>query len=140
MHEHCEASKPNPASSKSSKCQPESYVSSEDDSMPSPKQLVKWAAEYLEHVLLHEKSLLKWKFKHHKQSHTQDVEESSSSDEEPVAVRRKHSCPLKAHFVKPSQELSQLKHQMEEDTVEQHVDNTLWGQKVHAHIMSDREL
>ena len=38
--------------------------------------------------------------------------------------------------------MSQLKHWMEEDTVEQHVvvDNTLWGQKVHSHIMSDREL
>jgi hypothetical protein len=104
--EHCKA-KPNPASSKSSKGQPELYVSSEDDSMPLPGRLVEWAAEYSEHDLLHEKSLSKWKFKHHKQSHMQDVEEFSSSDEEPVAVRRKHGRPPKAHFVKPSQEQPQ---------------------------------
>jgi hypothetical protein len=105
--EHCEASKPNPASSKSSKGQPESYVSSEDDSMPSPERLVEWAAKYSEDDLLHEKSSSKRKFKHHKQSHTQDVEESSSSDEEPIVMRRKRGRPLKARFVKPSQEQPQ---------------------------------
>ena len=107
VHECCEASKPNPASLKSSKGQPELYVSSKDDAMPLPERLVEWAAEHLEHNLLQEKLSSKWKFKHRKESHTQDVEESSSSDEEPVAVRRKRGRPLKARFVKPSQEQPQ---------------------------------
>ena len=40
----------------------------------------------------------------------------------------------------PLPKMPLLKHQMEADIVEQQVDNTLWGQKVCFHIVSNRVL